>query len=40
MRVWFGLSSTKNQTRRWCSSEVCGNRERARRAYAKRKNSR
>jgi predicted RNA-binding Zn ribbon-like protein len=33
---WFYVDESPNRTRRWCSSEVCGNRERARRAYAKR----
>jgi predicted RNA-binding Zn ribbon-like protein len=34
---WFFLDESPNHTRQWCSSEVCGNRERARRAYAKRR---
>jgi len=34
---WFFVDESPNRTRLWCSSEVCGNRERARRAYAKRK---
>lgn len=33
---WFYVDESPNRTRLWCSSEVCGNRERARRAYAKR----
>lgn len=33
---WFYVDESPNHTRTWCSSEVCGNRERARRAYAKR----
>lgn len=33
---WFFVDESPNRTRMWCSSEVCGNRERARRAYAKR----
>jgi predicted RNA-binding Zn ribbon-like protein len=33
---WFFVDESPNRTRRWCSSAVCGNRERARRAYAKR----
>lgn len=33
---WFYVDESPNRTRIWCSSEVCGNRERARRAYAKR----
>ena len=36
---WFFVDESPNRTRRWCSSEVCGNRERARRAYAKRRNA-
>lgn len=34
---WFYVDESPNRTRQWCSSEVCGNRERARRAYAKRR---
>jgi predicted RNA-binding Zn ribbon-like protein len=34
---WFFVDESPNHTRRWCSSDVCGNRERARRAYAKRR---
>ena len=33
---WYFVDESPSHTRRWCSSEVCGNRERARRAYAKR----
>jgi len=33
---WFYVDESPNRTRLWCSSEVCGNRERARRAYVKR----
>ena len=33
---WFYVDESANRTRLWCSSEGCGNRERARRAYAKR----
>jgi predicted RNA-binding Zn ribbon-like protein len=33
---WFFVDESPNHTRMWCSSENCGNRERARRAYAKR----
>jgi predicted RNA-binding Zn ribbon-like protein len=33
---WFFVDESPNRTRRWCSSATCGNRERARRAYAKR----
>ena len=34
---WFFVDESPNRTRLWCSSEVCGNRERARRAYAKKR---
>lgn len=34
---WFFVDESPNRTRIWCSSEVCGNRERARRAYARRR---
>jgi predicted RNA-binding Zn ribbon-like protein len=34
---WFFVDESPNRSRIWCSSEVCGNRERARRAYAKRR---
>jgi predicted RNA-binding Zn ribbon-like protein len=37
---WFYVDESPNRTRLWCSSEVCGNRERARRAYAKRSSTR
>ncbi|GGF09223.1 hypothetical protein GCM10011611_13410 [Aliidongia dinghuensis] len=37
---WFFVDESPNRTRLWCSSEVCGNRERARRAYAKRRGGR
>jgi predicted RNA-binding Zn ribbon-like protein len=33
---WYFVDESPNHSRRWCSSEVCGNRERARRAYRKR----
>lgn len=33
---WFFVDESPNRGRLWCSSEGCGNRERARRAYAKR----
>jgi predicted RNA-binding Zn ribbon-like protein len=36
---WFFVDESPNHSRMWCSSEVCGNRERARRAYAKRRSS-
>nr|WP_315835646.1 CGNR zinc finger domain-containing protein [Bradyrhizobium prioritasuperba] len=34
---WFFVDESPNHSRAWCSSEVCGNRERARRAYSKRR---
>jgi predicted RNA-binding Zn ribbon-like protein len=34
---WFFVDESPNRTRLWCSSGTCGNRERARRAYAKRR---
>ena len=36
---WFFVDESPNRSRVWCSSEVCGNRERARRAYAKRRSA-
>lgn len=30
---WFFLDTTKNRSRRWCSMEACGNRNKARRFY-------
>lgn len=33
---WFFVDESPNRSRVWCSSDACGNRERARRAYAKR----
>lgn len=32
---WFFVDESPNRTRLWCSNSGCGNRERARRAYAK-----
>lgn len=34
---WYFVDESPNRTRTWCSSEVCGNRERVRRAYARRR---
>ncbi|HEY6516603.1 MAG TPA: ABATE domain-containing protein [Steroidobacteraceae bacterium] len=34
---WYFIDESPNRSRTWCSSEVCGNRERVRRAYAKRR---
>src|SRR5260370_4815683 len=36
---WFFVDESPNRSRVWGSSEVCGNRERARRAYAKRRSA-
>jgi predicted RNA-binding Zn ribbon-like protein len=30
---WFFLDTSRNRTRRWCSMEACGNRNKARRFY-------
>jgi predicted RNA-binding Zn ribbon-like protein len=32
---WLFLDSTRNHSRRWCSSRDCGNRDRARRHYTR-----
>lgn len=34
---WFFLDTSRSHTRRWCSSADCGNRDRARRHYARRR---
>ncbi len=34
---WLFLDRTRSHTRRWCSSSDCGNRERARRHYTRRR---
>lgn len=36
---WFFVDESPNRKRLWCSSKVCGNRERVRRAYAKRRSA-
>ncbi len=36
---WYFVDESPNSSRVWCSSEVCGNRERVRRAYAKRRSA-
>jgi predicted RNA-binding Zn ribbon-like protein len=36
---WFFVDESPNRSRAWCSSEGCGNRERARRAYEKKRRS-
>jgi predicted RNA-binding Zn ribbon-like protein len=35
--IWFFIDSTKNGSRRWCTSELCGARFRARKHYRKLK---
>lgn len=37
---WFFLDRSRNGARRWCSSGDCGNRDRARRHYARKRGSR
>jgi predicted RNA-binding Zn ribbon-like protein len=34
---WFFVDESPNRSRVWCSNNTCGNRERARRAYSKRR---
>lgn len=34
---WLFLDTSKNRTRQWCSMQSCGNREKARRHYARRR---
>lgn len=34
---WYFVDESPGHSRTWCSSEVCGNRERVRRAYARRR---
>jgi predicted RNA-binding Zn ribbon-like protein len=34
---WFFLDTSRSHTRRWCSSADCGNRDRARRHYARKR---
>ncbi len=36
---WFYLDESRNRSRRWCSMSDCGNREKARRHYARSKGS-
>lgn len=33
---WFFLDESKNRRRRWCTMELCGNREKARRHYKRK----
>jgi predicted RNA-binding Zn ribbon-like protein len=35
--IWFFIDETKNGSRRWCTSELCGARHRARKHYRKSK---
>jgi predicted RNA-binding Zn ribbon-like protein len=37
---WLFIDQTKSHTRRWCDMKVCGNRAKARRHYARRKDQR
>ena len=36
---WLFLDTSRNHTRRWCSSEDCGNRAKAQRHYERKKSS-
>jgi len=36
---WLFLDTTRNHSRRWCSSRDCGNRDRARRHYTRNRTS-
>jgi predicted RNA-binding Zn ribbon-like protein len=36
---WLFLDTTRNHNRRWCSSSDCGNRDRARRHYARNRSA-
>jgi predicted RNA-binding Zn ribbon-like protein len=38
--AWLFLDTSRNQSRRWCDMKVCGNREKARRHYARRRQAR
>jgi predicted RNA-binding Zn ribbon-like protein len=35
--LWLFLDNSKNRSRQWCSMQVCGNREKARRHYQRQK---
>jgi predicted RNA-binding Zn ribbon-like protein len=37
--AWLFLDTTRNHSRRWCRTDDCGNRERARRHYRKSRES-
>jgi predicted RNA-binding Zn ribbon-like protein len=32
---WLFLDHSKNRSRRWCNMQICGNRAKARRFYAR-----
>ncbi|MDR0125750.1 MULTISPECIES: CGNR zinc finger domain-containing protein [Bacillus] len=34
---WFFIDKTKNQNKQWCSMQLCGNREKARKFYKNKK---
>ena len=36
---WLFLDASKNRSRRWCSMEVCGSREKMRRLHARRRSA-
>jgi predicted RNA-binding Zn ribbon-like protein len=36
---WLFIDTSKNHSRRWCNMKSCGNREKARRFYTRKKNS-
>jgi predicted RNA-binding Zn ribbon-like protein len=36
---WLFIDTSKNHSRRWCNMKSCGNREKARRFYTRRKSS-
>jgi len=36
---WLFLDTSKNHSRRWCNMKSCGNREKARRFYSRKKSS-
>jgi predicted RNA-binding Zn ribbon-like protein len=36
---WLFLDTSKNHHRRWCSMKLCGNRDKVRKFYARRKNA-
>jgi predicted RNA-binding Zn ribbon-like protein len=36
---WLFIDTSKNHSRRWCNMKSCGNREKARRFYTRKKSS-